>query len=794
MVVFTPRFVVNNKLDKTIQVCCFKDSDSLDIPVGQMIPLRKIVSSSDSLLLQIRMPPTFDDWSAPFSFSAIGKSYVKLDKLSKNAEQLVCIDVTLVESVFFITIGAETNDNAWPFRIDNESKFDIICHQTNAKPRYKILKGQSMLFAWDQPAFKEPTLMVHLNGFEREVNIQEIGPLLPFSCQDSSGKQEAIAMDVVSDGPTFVLKLHDWTPQHSIYRKTQKSSKSPSNFEVMSVDAKFLFGASIKLAGVGVSLIDRSHRELLYASLREIEVSFRDTDVYQSIGARIKWIQADNQITDCVNPIILYPTVIGKEEDDKDPHHAFQLAIVRSKDESYGVDYYKYFTCLLQELSIDLEEEYLFELADLFKFDANGDSGQLWDGNVEISEPQRLDGGQRMYFEVLQIQPMKFNLSFYMSERKLGEMEVGHNPISYAVNVLSLALGNISDAPIKLHALIVENPIVTTASLLNFVTHYYTQEVIGQIHKIIGSADFLGNPVGLFSSIGSGVKDVFYEPYQGFVSDRPQDFGIGLAKGTKSFLKKTVFGFSDTFTKFTGSVGKGLASATMDPEFQEKRKNTRARNKPRHAGHGVAKGAASLAQGFASGFVGMIDQPRKGAENGVGGFLKGIGKGLVGVVTKPIVGVFDMASNVTEGIRNSTGSDRELDRIRLPRFVGQDGVLKPYDTHDALGSYWLLDVENGKYERDFYVTHLEIMTERNIVFVTNLRVIFAHFDRLDEQWQIPFSYVSQITIGTDGKSMVFKLAKGGRQIALVLPDSRSCQWLYSHIHTTYSTYRSELGE
>jgi hypothetical protein len=55
--------------------------------------------------------------------------------------------------------------------------------------------------------------------------------------------------------------------------------------------------------------------------------------------------------------------------------------------------------------------------------------------------------------------------------------------------------------------------------------------IIIQIHNIIGSADFLGNPVGLFNNLSSGVVDIFYEPYQGFVmSDRPQDLGIGLAR------------------------------------------------------------------------------------------------------------------------------------------------------------------------------------------------------------------------------------------------------------------------
>ncbi len=88
----------------------------------------------------------------------------------------------------------------------------------------------------------------------------------------------------------------------------------------------------------------------------------------------------------------------------------------------------------------------------------------------------------------------------------------------------------VKDAPIRLNALIMEHPIFSTSFLVNLISKHYTQEVLGQVYKIVGSADVLGNPMGLFTAIGSGVKDVFYEPYLGFVSDRPQDFGIGLAK------------------------------------------------------------------------------------------------------------------------------------------------------------------------------------------------------------------------------------------------------------------------
>jgi vacuolar protein sorting-associated protein 13A/C len=77
-------------------------------------------------------------------------------------------------------------------------------------------------------------------------------------------------------------------------------------------------------------------------------------------------------------------------------------------------------------------------------------------------------------------------------------------------------------------------------------------------------------------------------------------------KGTASFLKKTVYGFSDTFSKFTGSLGKGLASATMDSEFQQHRLQAKKRNRPKHAASGVAAGASSLARGIVSGLTGIV--------------------------------------------------------------------------------------------------------------------------------------------------------------------------------------------
>lgn len=72
---------------------------------------------------------------------------------------------------------------------------------------------------------------------------------------------------------------------------------------------------------------------------------------------------------------------------------------------------------------------------------------------------------------------------------------------------------------------------MSSSDLIQRITLHYRDEVIFQVHKVLGSVDFLGNPVGLFSTLSSGFGELFYEPYQGFImSDRPQDLGIGIAR------------------------------------------------------------------------------------------------------------------------------------------------------------------------------------------------------------------------------------------------------------------------
>jgi vacuolar protein sorting-associated protein 13A/C len=550
-----------------------------------------------------------------------------------------------------------------------------------------------------------------------------------------------------------------------------RTSTGLEAFEVKDQDTGATFVAQLKLSGIGISLINAQLKELAYITFRDVQFRYSDSPLIQTMSLAIKWMQIDNQLYGGIFPMILYPSVVPKRAQEVEAHPSLHAMVSRVKDDSYGVLYIKYASILLQQMTVELDEDFVFALLDFTNVPGASwtvvdEHGKLCDEEMDIPEPGQQQTGQDIYFEVLNIQPMQIDLSFMRTERVNAEDKTStRNPVMFFLNVMTMALGNINDAPIRFNALMLDNVRVTTQVLIQNISNHYSQEVMYQIHKILGSADFLGNPVGLFNTISSGVTDIFYEPYQGLIlSDKPEEFGLGIAKGAASFAKKTVFGFSDSFSKFTGSLSKGLAAASLDKQFQDRRRISRARNRPKHALYGVTAGANSFFTSVASGVSGLASKPLEGAEQeGALGFFKGVGKGVLGLATKPAVGVLDMASNVSEGIRNTTTvfDGSELDRARFPRFIPSDGIVRPYNPREAMGQYWLKQVDNGRYFDEQYIGHLELPKEDMVVMVTFARILLIRSKRLTSEWDVPLKDVQTIAKERTGVSLTLRGGANG---------------------------------
>ncbi len=111
-------------------------------------------------------------------------------------------------------------------------------------------------------------------------------------------------------------------------------------------------------------------------------------------------------------------------------------------------------------------------------------------------------------------------------------------------------------------------------------------------------------------------------------------------------------------------------------------------------------------KGLYDGVTGLVTRPVQGGqEEGAKGFFKGVGQALSGVVVKPIAGTFGMVSRFTEGVKNSANRAAVVQRVRLPRFIGADGVMLPFDAHCAEGQEMLWRLEDGAFQGEFYVFH-----------------------------------------------------------------------------------------
>ncbi|KAL7310459.1 Vacuolar protein sorting-associated protein 13 [Mucor circinelloides] len=830
-ITITPRFVLSNQTDENIRYRVPETKNDYILEAHQRIPLYNIRVQNEKQLT-IKLEGYSNAWSAPFNIQDIGDVHIRLANDYGNQDTLIKVSTLIQDATIFIVLRKE-EDNNWPYLLVNKTSQDMIFYQEDPVvlrddyssvpvrnpriKRYRLLANSSVPYSWDLPAYKDKKIILNINGRERSINLQEIGNMLPFRHTTREGTPAITSIDVKIRGSRRILELKPFSQSESLFKPVSNSSlaRVDSSASVSSADtiAKEGFEAAdmdmsvnavfqIQLKEVGISIINRQLQELAYATLKGIDLKLTDSAMYHSLRWNIDWVQIDNQMYGSVFPILLYPTNLTDNGNRKDNKMlpTVQMALDRVKDDSHGVVYFKYFSILLQEMSIELDETFVYAVMDLVHIDDGSTAtdpthdAKLWEYTTDIPDVKPHDNIAQIYFEVFSIQPIRFDLSFLRSGQEDDKTKVQqtNTPLMYLVNALTMAIGNINQAPLRFNALAIENIMASGPDLANRISIHYSDQLIYQVHRILGSADFLGNPVGLFNNLSSGVAELFYEPWQGLImSDRPQDLGYGIAKGFGGFVKKSVFGVSDSFTKFTGSIGKGLSAATMDREYQDRRRMNMARNRPKHALVGVAQGATSFANSVTSGFSGLVTRPMEGAtKDGVGGFFKGFGKGLVGAVTKPVVGVFDFTSNVTEGIRNTTTptDTNMIERVRYPRYIGTDGLLKPYSLREAIGQHWLKDVDGGKYMDDTYIAHCHVQNDERVAMLTTTRVMLIRTRKLSVEWQEPFTEIQ--TIKREPTGIAIYLRSMSWEPFLIISDKHSREDFFKKIEEAVIKYNS----
>ncbi|KIM32678.1 hypothetical protein M408DRAFT_326439 [Serendipita vermifera MAFF 305830] len=804
VITLSPRFIVKNGTSAIIRFREYGSKDQVDLQPNATSPILWTRREPDKLLL-IAYPGLDTVWSEPINMENIGSVHIRLRSNDRRSPpQLIKADVEISGATIFVTLLRETK---WPFRIENLSDQSFQLAQSNEAgvvkdkaPTYELAPKSALDYAWDFPADPNKFIRLTANGFSRTVQITEIGSLVPFKFILPNRSSCTVALDIRAEGTTQILSITAYNEARSVYKRAraptgrQETLMSQEAFEAVNQESPPSFTLFLILEGFGLSLMNRSAVEVVYFSTKMLKLEYIMSDLSQTINLSIGHIQLDNQLPEATFQVVLQPSPLPSRRTGP-PLPVVQSSVILLNDRSHGVTFVKYASILLQSLTIMVDEDFLMEIIDMTKI--KGAWGSLEEDILikdatTIPEPtSSASSGQEVYFEGLLLQPLRFIVSFVRAERTTQSTSTSRNPLATVLHALTMTLGNINGAPLEFSALILSDVRMSQSMLIDRIFRHYRQGVIQQLYKILGSIDFIGNPVGLFSNVSSGVMDIFYEPYEGVIMHGGSELGTGIAKGAASFLKKTTFGLADTVTRVTSSVGKGLSSATFDSEYQSRRRLAQRRNNPRHVFAGVAAGGSAMMDSLTSAVQGVIVQPVEGfdKEGGVG-FAKGMAKGVAGLFVKPVVGVTDLFSITATGVRNTATMFDPPDRgrSRIPRHIPFDGVLKAYSSREAIGQQWLREVDEGNFKHQLYVAHIESEPNRQVCILTSTSIICAWTHKLRLCWDSPFSEIGTVSLDENG---IRVLDRRKKEIGfIIITEQNDREWFYGQISKVIAAHNA----
>nr|XP_056721786.1 intermembrane lipid transfer protein VPS13C [Euleptes europaea] len=433
--------------------------------------------------------------------------------------------------------------------------------------------------------------------------------------------------------------------------------------------------------------------------LSGIHIEFKQSPHQRSLRAQLYWLQVDNQLPGSMFPVAFHPVAPPKSIAlDSEPRPFIDVSIITRFNEYSKVLQFKYFMVLIQEMALKIDQGFLGAVIGFATPSTDPEierqrtkliQKDLDTLNTELMESSMTDVSALSFFEHFHISPVKLHLSLSLgaggeeSDKGKEEMIAIHS-VNLLLKSIGATLTDVDDLIFKLAFFEIKYQFYRRDQLMWKVISHYSDQFLKQMYVLVLGLDVLGNPFGLLRGLSEGVEAFFYEPFQGAVQG-PEEFAEGFVIGVRSLLGHTVGGAAGVVSRITGSVGKGLAAITMDKEYQQKRREEMGRQ-PKDFGDSLAKGGKGLLRGVFGGVTGIVMKPVEGAQKeGAAGFFKGIGKGLVGAVARPTGSIIDMASSTFQGIQRVAESTEEVETLRPPRLIREDGIIRPYDRSEAEG-------------------------------------------------------------------------------------------------------------
>ncbi|XP_073352999.1 uncharacterized protein [Aegilops tauschii subsp. strangulata] len=530
----------------------------------------------------------------------------------------------------------------------------------------------------------------------------------PVASSTSFG-EHGVKFNIVETADVTILKFTD-------YHRRQEGSPESELVASTLTQNETETGAGpleliIELGVVGVSLIDHKPRELLYLNLQKVFISYMtgyDSGTTSRFKLIIGQLQLDNQL-----PLSIMPVVLATESMPDSNHPVFKANIAVSNVTSNGIQVYPhvYIRVTDQTWRLNIHEPIVWALVDFYnnlRFTGTSSSSTVTEVDPEI----RIE-----LVDISEIR-LKISLETAPTQRPRGVLGIWSPVLS--------AVGNALKIQVHLRKVMHKSRFMRKSAIV--------PAIVNRIKR-----DLIHNPLHLIFSV---------------------DF-LGVTKSTLS------------------SLSKGFAELSTDGQFLQLRSKQGWSRRITGVGDGLVQGTEAFAQGLAFGVSGVLRKPVESARQyGVIGIAHGLGRAFVGCIVQPLSGALDFFSLTVDGISasfikcvNILNNKFVPQRIRDPRAIHRDGVIREYDSLEASGQMALYLAEASRYFActdlfrepskyawsDYYEDHFIVPNQR-IALVTNKRVILLQcldLDKMDRKpskilWDVPWEEVLALELAKAG--------------------------------------------
>lgn len=298
---FIPRFVMINKMP-----CCLLVSQYL--PDDDYNGACRLVSGERSAFhwpnhqtgrsVCIRIDQYGWQWSGNFYIEFPDDFVIRICNSHSHEESLVHITITLEENTLHIIF--QDISHMPPYRIENLSMETLVFAQIDSDTTEKVLRPfEACGYAWDRPLYKK-VLKVGIRCADAATTIP-IGKFKFYKKEEShkidlkphgSHKSHPLYIEITNSGSTKVLS----------FRHEQKEEDSMKNDSNLASDD---LNVTIKLEQIGISVINMTPEEILFASFTDLNCQFNRSSSESSCDLHLKSGQIDNQIYKAHHPVMI---------------------------------------------------------------------------------------------------------------------------------------------------------------------------------------------------------------------------------------------------------------------------------------------------------------------------------------------------------------------------------------------------------------------------------------------------------------------------------------------------------